>query len=253
MAKYIHVKVKKEINQNVKIILSNPEIQGKRFYNKFGRLHRIDGPAVIGPNGLEQWFFNGKPHRLDGPAIVWPDGSRLTWFKVGYDRNPLLDYFDHFNACGRKEWWVNGKKHRDFGPSVEWGNGSKEWYQHGERHRERGPAVEGPDGFQSWIKNGKLHREDGPAVIRVDGTKEWYWHGKRHREPHEGPAIEDPSGRDKWWQNGEYLIELEGLIKEEFDRLVEIRKEARKRKEETLLNRFKKFCERVLKCLKKKK
>ena len=38
----------------------------------------------IYPNGIEEWYLNGKYHREDGPAIIRPNG--------------------------KKEWWINGKK-----------------------------------------------------------------------------------------------------------------------------------------------
>lgn len=31
-------------------------------------LHRIDGPAVIWPDGYKAWYVNGRLHRIDGPA-----------------------------------------------------------------------------------------------------------------------------------------------------------------------------------------
>ena len=57
----------------------------RRYYNGAGQLHRLEGPAVIWPNGNCEWYQNGLRHRIDGPAIEWPDGS--------------------------VEWWLNGKKY----------------------------------------------------------------------------------------------------------------------------------------------
>ena len=48
------------------------------WHNTAAQLHRIDGPAIEGSNGVKEWFLNGKLHRLDGPAIVWADGGK-TW------------------------------------------------------------------------------------------------------------------------------------------------------------------------------
>jgi hypothetical protein len=44
----------------------------KYWYNKQNQFHREDGPAVKLPNGINQWWVNGKLHRLDGPAIEGP-------------------------------------------------------------------------------------------------------------------------------------------------------------------------------------
>lgn len=54
-----------------------------RWYHE-GRLHRLDGPASIHPDGSEFYYQNGKLHRLDGPASI-----------VKYD--------------GELEYWVNGE------------------------------------------------------------------------------------------------------------------------------------------------
>jgi hypothetical protein len=53
-----------------------------------GKRHREDGPAVIYPNGLEQWFLNDKRHRKDGPAITYSDGTEF-WFLNGKKLNDL--------------------------------------------------------------------------------------------------------------------------------------------------------------------
>jgi hypothetical protein len=53
---------------------------GTRVWRENGKLHRLDGPAVIYPNGIEMWYKNGKLHRLDGPAVESADGSRW-WYE----------------------------------------------------------------------------------------------------------------------------------------------------------------------------
>lgn len=67
-----------------------------------GKLHRLDGPAVIYGNEEKQWWVEGKLHRLNGPAIEWPNGT--------------------------KEWYANGKLHRLDGPAVEWTGGREQWW-----------------------------------------------------------------------------------------------------------------------------
>ena len=47
--------------------------------NEKGKLHRVDGPAVEGPDGSREWWLNGEKHRVDGPAIVCADGYQEWW------------------------------------------------------------------------------------------------------------------------------------------------------------------------------
>jgi hypothetical protein len=44
-----------------------------------GTLHRVNGPAVIKPDGTQYWYYNGKVHRDNGPAIIRADGSLEYW------------------------------------------------------------------------------------------------------------------------------------------------------------------------------
>lgn len=41
-------------------------------------LHRVDGPAVVGPHGERAWYIEGKRHRIDGPALII-DGIESWW------------------------------------------------------------------------------------------------------------------------------------------------------------------------------
>jgi len=36
-----------------------------------GKLHRLDGPAVIYDSGTEVWYKHGKLHRIGGPSIIY--------------------------------------------------------------------------------------------------------------------------------------------------------------------------------------
>lgn len=76
---------------NEESILSVDEYGTKRWRNKDGELHRIDGPAVESHNGDKGWFTKGRFHRIDGPAVEM----------VGY-----------------KVWYHCGEKHRIDGPAV---------------------------------------------------------------------------------------------------------------------------------------
>ena len=55
---------------------------GKKVWCNKGRCHRIDGPAVIRPDGYEAWFLYDKLHRIDGPARTYPNGDK-EYFKYG--------------------------------------------------------------------------------------------------------------------------------------------------------------------------
>ena len=60
----------------------------KRFYNSMGKLHRIDGPAVISSDGNKLYFQYGKLHREDGPAAIFFNGSS-KWYMDGVELPPL--------------------------------------------------------------------------------------------------------------------------------------------------------------------
>ncbi len=49
--------------------------------NKEGKLHRVDGPAIITDN-FAAWYYNGRLHKEDGPAIIGHSGDAL-WFIHG--------------------------------------------------------------------------------------------------------------------------------------------------------------------------
>ena len=75
---------------------------GAKRYQKNGKLHRTDGPAVIHTNGTEVYYKNGKTHRVNGPAVIHPDGT--------------------------KEYWVNDKLHREDGPAIITPDGHNEYW-----------------------------------------------------------------------------------------------------------------------------
>lgn len=51
--------------------------------NEKSEWHRDKGPAVIRNDGCIQYCFNNHLHRLDGPAMIWPDGQKFYWI---YDK-----------------------------------------------------------------------------------------------------------------------------------------------------------------------
>jgi hypothetical protein len=74
----------------------------KKWINKQGELHRLNGPAIEYSSGSEEWYENGLRHRIDGPAIHLSNG---------------------YGA-----WFIENKRHREDGPAVIFGDGDKEWW-----------------------------------------------------------------------------------------------------------------------------
>jgi hypothetical protein len=71
----------------------------KFWYDKKGKFHRIDGPAVECVDGYRSWWVNGERHRLDGPAIVGLNNFQL-WFirdkeltQQQFERHPLVIFY----------------------------------------------------------------------------------------------------------------------------------------------------------------
>jgi hypothetical protein len=112
-----------------------PEIAtdgSQRWYSE-GRLHRVDGPALIHANGTSYWYRHGRKHRDDGPAVEYPSGQK-EWYRDGMLYH--LETPDHAHC----------------------------WYQDGRRHRVDGPAVVRPDGERRWFLNGCPCDEIRPIV-----------------------------------------------------------------------------------------
>ena len=118
----------------------------KQWFLNYNELHRLDGPALIQPDGTEAWYRNGKCHRVDGPAVKTPRGS---------------------NA-----WYYKGLIHREDGPAIEYNDGSKHWYYHGSLHRVNGPAVDhkvlaGDDIIRWYLYGSEFTEEQYNKVMRT--------------------------------------------------------------------------------------
>jgi hypothetical protein len=114
---------------------------GVKEWKRYGKHHRLDGPAIEWANGRnKEWWQNGKHHRLDGPAIDWPGIAQ--------------------------EWWQNGKRHRLDGPALEWGDGTKSWFINGKYYSENEFNKE------IWNRNPArrniLKKASGKAGIEMD-------------------------------------------------------------------------------------
>ena len=66
-------------------ILYNETIGQPLWYDEWfdedNARHREDGPAIIGEDGTEAWWFHGLLHRIGGPAIT--AGQYQAWWEYG--------------------------------------------------------------------------------------------------------------------------------------------------------------------------
>lgn len=206
-----------------------------KSFNEKEMLHNKNGPAVVSPDGSEEWFLNGVRHRDGGPAVKQWDGAKQGFVYRWYVNGKLhrIDgpaIVEEIGARCSKEWFENNERHRsevdadgNALPAIEkFVNGdciSKEWWKNGGPHRENDlPAVEifkNGKVSRQWWKDGLCHREskgtDGrllPAIENEDGTKEWWLNGVRNREECDEkgrvlPALEKSDGTREWWIGGE--------------------------------------------------
>ena len=73
-----------KVNEEIELLfdMNYVERNGKyKIWWQHGKLHRLDGPAEVWPNGHKEWYQNGKLHRLDGPAIMWSDGTESYYIE----------------------------------------------------------------------------------------------------------------------------------------------------------------------------
>lgn len=194
-----------------------------------GELHRYGNPAQImyTPEGIPYckfWYVEGKLHRVDGPAVEGPEGPGFFLAGMEYTEK---EYWEKVTRCeerpGVKRYYVAGILHRVDGPAFETNDGGV-WYRHGQIHREDGPAIvnahwEGIWLKQGWFQDGVPHREGAPAIIPKQGPSKyahrgeilseeeeyehsicWMLHHVPHREG--GPAIITDSGVEKWYRHG---------------------------------------------------
>ena len=61
-----------------------------------GKLHRVDGPAVVWKYGATGWYQHGKLHRLDGPAVELSNGGThwciddIEYTEEEFNNHPLV-------------------------------------------------------------------------------------------------------------------------------------------------------------------
>ena len=69
----------------------------KLWRNSKGLLHRLDGPAMIFPDGSKFWILNGERHRENGPAVEWAGGSKEWWIN-GIEQDPPVEESSIINS-----------------------------------------------------------------------------------------------------------------------------------------------------------
>lgn len=89
---------------NITILLNGGEMHDhrdgtKQYFNKYGKLHRENGPAFIFLNG-KQWWYNGKLHREDGPACEY-----ITGFNVYYIYGKSYSEESYWQIIQLKPFW----------------------------------------------------------------------------------------------------------------------------------------------------
>lgn len=141
----------------------NIDVNGNIKYTLKGKLHRLDGPALITTFGDQIWYKNGKKHNDNGPAAISPNNVEI--------------------------YYKNGKVHRENGPAMSWKTGEKCWYINGLLHNNGHPAIIYRDGSKCWYKNGLLHRENGPAIIIKEGPQYYYKFGIKLNSVSEMPIL----------------------------------------------------------------
>ena len=63
-----------------KKIIFDIDSTGTKLWFKNSQYHRLNGPALIYPDGNKYWYKNHKLHREDGPALIYANGDSL-WYK----------------------------------------------------------------------------------------------------------------------------------------------------------------------------
>ena len=190
-----------------------------KVYYVDGKLHRTDGPAIIGKNSKyltisERYYVDGKLHRTDGPAEILCDDSGIKEYERYYIDGKLhrtdgpadIRYFDN-GFIKIEKYYVNGIMTRSSttldgdGPGIITRPAYIEYYKDG--------GIES----ESYFVDGARHKTDGPACItyRCNGKvycSEYFTNGLRHRT--DGPSF--IKGKLK-----EYYINNEKLSKFEFN------------------------------------
>lgn len=104
--------------------------------------HNRNGPAVLYPDGTQEWWYMGK--KLDDMTREVTDDDGVTHV---FDDEMRL--------------------HNLEGPALWDEKGTENWYRHGKRHREDGPAI------TEKHSNGKTYYRWFLDDIKYDDLEQW--------------------------------------------------------------------------------
>lgn len=122
-------------------IVRRMEEAGIRCWTNASGFHRTDGPAILYPDGREEWYRDGTRHREGGPAIC---GGAVS------------------------AWYQDGQRHRTDGPAYVTAGGREEWYQEGLLHRMDGPAICDPETGDEWYVRGEVASPFDDRILGAD-------------------------------------------------------------------------------------
>lgn len=84
--------------------------EGHRFSGIDNKLHSVgDEPAVVYADGTKWWYREGLIHRDNGPAVVHPNGAQEWWLNNQRQRTEYPDSEGiHPDLRGVKQFYENG-------------------------------------------------------------------------------------------------------------------------------------------------
>lgn len=92
---------------------------------------------TVNDRGVVEYKYNGVLNRIDGPAVIYPNGAEW-WFRMGYiHRDGDLPAIT--SPGGRMVYCKNGLRHRDNGP-AEISTYEQAWYTYNLRNRKERDA-----------------------------------------------------------------------------------------------------------------
>ena len=150
------------------------------MYYLLGKLHRVDGPAIIYKGNSELFVRKGKistkySHKYHEYEI-WMLGNKV------HRNNDLPAITKHNKDVYEQTWYCKDRLHRENDLPALTNDVRQVWYYRGKIHRDGDlPAVIYYD-TKSWYHKGKLHRENDLPAIMCDDELVWYCKGKMHRE-----------------------------------------------------------------------
>ena len=180
--------------------------KGQYWFNKQQLLHNKLGPAYVYSKHTKQWYINGKLHRLDGPAVMHPsyneyyiDGKKYS--EEDFDKKikeikglqqTVEPYDVDLNDLGEatNDDWPPDFYGIKYTGEVSSDGESREikdylgtyWInKQGDYHNNEQPAIQYNNGDFYWIVNGVYHNLNGPSVVEKNpSVRAYYINGKEY-------------------------------------------------------------------------